>query len=221
MINHTSIFLLESITPVYKDDVNGNEVLDINDKFEIKIYRERVGVFSNIEKVEEAITKLIQYQDKYLKHSHCWKYFGFLVNELYLDDCFYGDGYTSCFESTRSYLNDGTLNYFSDLDDRCLKEYCGSDNPGRFVHPGDFVYCLAGHRLIPALVDQIPFTKDEWKKQFKSGVVGDLTDDSGTVYTLDGHRHPMWTRVFPVGDLVSGMTEDLKKLLIRSRSMNN
>lgn len=38
---------------------------------------------------------------------------------------------------------------------------------------------------------------------------------------LDGHRHPMWTRVFPVGDLASGMTEDLKKLLIRSRSINN
>ena len=64
MLNHTSIFLLESITPVYKDDINGNEVLDINDKFEIKIYRDRVGVFSNIEKAEKAITKLIQYQDE-------------------------------------------------------------------------------------------------------------------------------------------------------------
>ena len=64
MINHTFIFLLESITPVFKDDVNGNEVLDTNDKFEIKIYRECVGVFSNIEKAEEAITKLIQYQDE-------------------------------------------------------------------------------------------------------------------------------------------------------------
>jgi len=153
MPDHTSIFLLESITPVYKDDANGNEVLDINDKFEIKIYRERVGVFSSVEKAEEAITKLIQYQNEYLKHSHCWKYFGFLVNELYLDDCFYGDGYTSCFESTRSYFSDGTLNYFSDLDDRCLKEYRGSDNPDKFIHTGDFVYCLAGHRLVPGLVD--------------------------------------------------------------------
>lgn len=212
MPDYTSIFLLESITPVYKDDADGNEVLDINDKFEIKTYRERIGVFSSVKEAEKAIDRLIHRQNRYSEHSYCWKYFGFLLDELYLDGCFYGDDEnTSGFESTRSYFSDGTLNYFSDFDERCEKEYRGSDNPGKFIKPGDFVYCLMGNRLVPALVDQIPFTEDEWKKRFKPGVFGDFIDDSGTVYMLNGHHHPMWSRVFPIGDLTDGMSDKIKE----------
>lgn len=211
-----SLYLLESVRLCYKDDEVGNEVLDINEDNEIRLYREKVGIFDSVENVESTIKELIRYDEKYKQHSSLWGYFGFLVDEHYLNDCLYGDdGNISGFESTRSYFSNGELNYFSDLDERGDKQYRGSDNPGKYIKSGDFVYCLLGHKLIPGIVDKIPMTKDEWKSRFKPDVYGDFFDDSGIVVTLDGHRHPMWTRVFPESRVENGkISENIKKKLI-------
>lgn len=199
-MKHKSIYILESIDLCYAT-INDIDQLIVDDEFNIKVYRARIGCFDSVKQAESTMRSLINAREKFnIQYEDSGKYVGFLLTELYLNEALYdNDSRYSSFESTRSYLPDGELNYFSDTDERCIKEYAGSDFPDKHVKSGEYAFILSYDKMRPILIEKVPFTKQEWKENFAKNVYGDFFDDAGLAYTTtQGHIHPLWSHVFPM-----------------------
>ena len=195
-----SIYVLESIDFCY-NIINGNNHIILDDEFSVKIRRSIIGCFDSVSMAESIMQSLIRVREKFnAQYEDNDRYVGFLLTELYLNDALYGeDGQYSSFESIRSYLPNGELNYFSDTDERCIKKYAGSDFPDKHVKAGDYAFLLTYDKMRPILIEKVPFTKQEWRENFEKNVYGDFFDDSGLAYTtVPGHIHPLWSHVFPL-----------------------
>ena len=224
---HNSIYILTSITALEaKDGRKGHYRKDENGI--IPVYSERIGLFSSVKKAEEAIKQLIKQESESSWKS--WNIpFGYILDELYLDEGLWNSDWcngssnpwmcVSHFESRRSYLANGELNCFSDLDDRCVKKFNGRSEPIKHIKKGDYAWVTYGNELVPVLVEEVAMTKEEWKKKMKPGVYGDDTDDSGIVFTPNnGHEHPFSPNVFPLSCLpYAKITKEIKKECEKAR----
>jgi len=173
----------------------------------VKLCRLDAGVFTTVRRAEKAIRKMVEERAKEVGQRWAdWPRFGFVLVEHRLDDPFQRDGESSWpveFRSVRTYLGDGTLNYFSDTDEACEKKFRGTSTPNRFGR-GKFAWILRGDgRAVPTLVEAEPFTKEEWRAKFKRGCSGDFTDDSGIDFPLPstGHEHTFAPFLFPLSAL--------------------
>ena len=173
----------------------------------VELGRCDVGVFSTVRRAEKAVKRMVGERTKAIAEG--WEddpWFGFVLVEHRLDDPFQGDGKSVWpveFRSVRTYLGDGTLNYFSDTDGACEKKFRGTSIPNRFGK-GKFAWILRGDgRAVPTLVEAEPYTKAEWKARFKRGCSGDFTDDSGIDFPLPsgGHEHTFAPFLFPLSAL--------------------
>lgn len=125
-----------------------------------------------------------------------------MLDEHYVNDAIDKHGNISLFESSRSYLSDGSLNCISDCDYRCKKKFNGTDCQNTHIKKGDIALEFNHDILTPVLVEELSMTKDEWKERFKLDVYGDFTDDSGLAFSAYyGHVHPFAPTLFPLSCL--------------------
>lgn len=173
----------------------------------VRLHRCDVGVFSTVRRAEKAVRKMVEERAREIAEG--WDdrpRFGFVLVEHRLDDPFQegiDDVWPAEFRSVRTYLGDGSLNYFSDTDGACEKKFRGTSTPNRFGR-GKFAWILRGDgRAVPTLVEAEPYTKAEWKARFKRGCSGDFTDDSGIDFPLPsrGHEHTFAPFLFPLSAL--------------------
>lgn len=68
-------------------------------------------------------------------------------------------------KSVRSYLADGTLNCFSDLDTECEKPFTGRDPRTLKVKKGDYAYAYQADRVVPMLVGALPPDRKWFERQ--------------------------------------------------------
>lgn len=211
-----SVYVLEAVTPEMSYEYDDDYMTDEDGN--VSCYRERIGCFSSVEKAEAAVKRLVELKEEEVKHYGGFRYFGFVLDEVCLDDCFDEYSSTRHFESRRSYLSDGTLNCYSDLDFACKKKFAGRDEPQK-VKKGDYVLVLTNDRIVPMLMEETSMTKDEWAKRFKPGVTGDFTDDSGLAFgVIGGHDHPFAPNVFPTSCLECDIfTNEVKDRIKKSR----
>lgn len=217
-MKNKSVYILEAIQPrVAVDGKKGHYEKDEDEN--VKCWRERIGIFSSVKLAERAMHQFIDaHEHMYVEWKMWERHFGFMLEEVRLDDEIdefdnFGD-----FESVRSYLADGTLNCFSDYDSRCKKKFTGRDEPQRFVKSGEYAWLYQGDHLTPILIDKLSITKDEWTKHFKPGVAGDFTDDSGVSFTSEYHIHPFAVNVFPFSALkFAKLTKKLKTKMNKAK----
>ena len=226
-----SLYVLSVIRPrAHRDYKKGHYVKDGRGNIECRV--ERIGVYGSVEKAEDAIRKTVATEEAERKKYDIWeKSFGFVLDEVYLDDGLDKNGYPAQFESRRTYLNDGTPNCFSDLDWRCSKKFKGRTSPQHikesmsakeyrdFRKNGIFAYEWNDERITPIILTEFSPTAKEWKAKMKPGVYGDVTDDSGVAYDQSGgHHHPFSPDIFPVSALAyAGIAEKLAEKLRKSR----
>lgn len=219
-MDRKSVYVLEAIDLCY-DVVNGVDSIIVDDSG-VKVRIDRIGCFDSVASAELVIRKLVSCRKEFnVSYADDERYVGFLLTELYLNDALYDEHQCqySRFESIRSYLPSGELNYFGDVDDRCEKKYVGSDFPDRFVKSGDYAFVLSNNRMTPMLVVDVPYTKTDWKRKFADGVYGDSFDDSGLAYTVEsGHIHPFWPYVFPMSCIREyKLSDDCRTRIAESR----
>lgn len=226
-----SFYVLSAINPcTHRDGRKGHYVKDKHGN--IKCHTERIGVYSSVEKAEAAIRKMIEAEEAECKEYKTWeKCFGYILDEIYLDDGLDDNGYPVYFESRRTYLNNGTLNCFSDLDWRCRKKFRGRMTSQyikesmsakeyiEFKKNGIIAYEWRESCIAPIILTEFAPTAKEWKARVKPGVCGDVTDDSGIAYdTIGGHHHPFSPNVFPLSALTCAkLTKELIKKLKKNR----
>lgn len=169
------------------------------DGVSVKLRQTQCGVFTSVRRAEYAIKKIVKANASAVSAGwESFHYFGFTLVEHYADDAFYGGDNVCTFRSFRSYLPDGTLNYFSDTDDACEKKFKGTRTASK-LSAGQFAWILCGDRATPTLVEAVPYTREEWKVKMKKGVYGDFTDDSGIDFPArgGGHDHNFAPLLFP------------------------
>ena len=213
---------------VHRDEKKGHYIKDKHGN--IECHTERVGVYGSVASAEAAIMKMVKAEEEELAAYKYWgKRFGYVLDEVYLDDGLDTQGYPARFESRRTYLNDGTLNCFSDLDWRCAKKFKGRTSPQYikssmsakeyedFKKNGVLAYEWRDSYIAPIILTEFAFTAKEWKAKMKPDVCGDVVDDSGVAYGFNGgHFHPFSPDIFPLSALVCAkpakkIVEKLKK----------
>ena len=162
----------------------------------ILTHEQHLGIFTTVENAELM-------SQEYLAHlSESDVLLGFFLYERPLDEssetseevCLGGH------KSVRSYLADGTLNCFSDLDTECVKLFTGRDPGTLKVKKGDYAYAYQRDRVVPMLVGALPPNRKwfERRKRRDPGFAGgDYSDDSYWGLEIDGHFHPFAADVFP------------------------
>lgn len=225
-----SLYVLSSIEPrIHRDGRKGHYVKDRHGNIECRT--ERIGVYGSVKNAEDTIMKMVETERAERTEYKLWeKRFGFVLDEVYLNDGLDMNGYPAHFESRRTYLSDGTPNCFSDLDWRCAKKFKGRVSPQHikesmsakeyknFRKNGVFAYEWNETCITPIILTEFAPTAKEWKARMKPGVCGDVTDDSGVAYDPSGgHHHPFSPDVFPLSALACGK---LTKKTIRKLEKN-
>lgn len=165
-----------------------------------------LGVFSTRKKAEKMISD-------WLDHIKSWDMLilGFTLVEKIIDGTFGGQFHEiSEFESVRAYDGNGKLLCDSPYDDACTIPFRGRETAVK-QNVGDIVFVYCGKCAIPALVVDLPPSRDWWRSHIKNDSAGDCTDDSYTIVRWQyGHDHPKSTSVFP---FIGTPTKDLEKKL--------
>lgn len=152
-----------------------------------------LGVFSTREKAEKMIAD-------WLDHIKSWDMLilGFTLVEKIVDGAFRGQFHEiSEFESVWAYDGNGKFLCDSLYDDACMIPFRGRETPVK-QNVGDIAFVYCGNYAIPALVVDLPPSRDWWRSNIKNDFAGDCTDDSYTIIRWQyGHDHPKSTSVFP------------------------
>ena len=162
----------------------------------ILTHEQHLGIFTTVENAERMIRG-------YLAHlSESDVLLGFFLYERPLDES-YGTSEEVCLgghKSVRSYLADGTLNCFSDLDTECVKLFTGRDPSTLKVKKGGYAYAYQRDRVVPMLVGALPPDRKWFERQKRkdpSFMGSDWGDDCYWGLGIDGHFHPFAADMFP------------------------
>jgi hypothetical protein len=155
---------------------------------EFEVYKCRVGLFTSLDKTEQAMKKrIVEIED--------WQdtpRFGFLILERALDKSVFRDA-----KSRRSYLSDGAFwdeTLVSEIPDKDgnLEPFLGRPADKIRFNIGDFVELLGYETVTLGIVGNLPCKPEEVRPG------NDFTDDS--YYCLDqngDHSHPAAVDLFP------------------------
>lgn len=158
----------------------------------INLTSQKLGLFSSLQKAENM---MMDYISSLSPTDNYIAYYEIRENRLNQKLQTQSLGISE-WESIRTYNPDGSKHYESLLDDNCICEFHGNDEPGEFSH-GDVILYMSHRRACLRIVRHPPMTKTEWLEKLGPGVAGDWTDDSYLTYDMRGeHYHNFSPYVF-------------------------
>lgn len=174
----------------------------------IRAWQSDIGIYLTEKEAEASLKKRASDTDRFSIIG------GFLIYKRALgaDYSYYTPELTISYDSKGNKITEA-INTCEDTQDK--EVYFGTDPKDIKFKQGDLCYYLSSYRgeikFVPCIVEP-PYTKEEWKKQFKDYGSNSYGDNCYLIVGPHGHGHPFITEVFP---LIGKVSKKVRSMIVK------